>query len=86
MEIIVKQLKQGNNVIFPQTSAEAVIAKSQGQVITLDKIVSKKTIITVNNKQHIILAGHNDQQINFGDDFEADDTDNKNIKLKWNEI
>lgn len=86
MEIIVKQLKQGNNVIFPQTSAEAVIAKSQGQVITLDKIVSKKTIITVNNKQHIVLVGHNDQQINFGDDFEADDTDNKNIKLKWNEI
>lgn len=86
MEIIVKQLKQGDNIIFPQTSAEAVIAKSQGQVITLDKIVSKKTIITVNNKQHIILGGHNDQQINFGDDFEADDTDNKNIKLKWNEI
>ena len=85
MEIIVKQLKQNGNVIFPQTSAEAVVAKSQGEIITLDKFINKKTSVIVNNKNYITVTGHTDQVIKFGDDFEADDIDNT-IKLKWNEI
>lgn len=85
MEVIVKQLKQSGVVIFPQTSAEAVVAKSQGEIITLDKFINKKTSIIVNNKNYTTITGHSDQIVKFGDDFEADETDNT-IKLKWNEI
>ena len=42
-------------------------------------------IITVNNKPYINIEGHQNQEIKFGDDFEADETD-KNIKLKWNNL
>lgn len=85
MEIILKQLKENGKVIFPQTSAEAVVVKSKGEVITLDTFINKKTIITVNNKPYINIEGHQNQEIKFGDDFEADEIDN-NIKLKWNNL
>lgn len=42
MSILIKQLKQNNQVLFPQTAAEAVLVKRGTTVITLDQILSLK--------------------------------------------
>lgn len=137
MIITVKQLKQNEQIIAPQTIAKAVLVEQQGKIITLDKVLEQNTIITPDNsglkveqREQIILThsnvitantnpqrlliaydsnGHittaipsgkttisvqntpviesdstNDQDLNFGDDFEID---NKNtINLKFNNI
>ena len=42
MIITVKQLRQNNQVFAPQTVAEAVLVKTDTQVITLDKMLNRK--------------------------------------------
>lgn len=48
MILTVKQLKQNNQIIVPQTIAEAVLVKQNNTVITLDTVLKNKqnTIIT----------------------------------------
>lgn len=42
MKATIKQLTKNNIVLFPQTSAEAVLVKRGDQVLTLDRILSLK--------------------------------------------
>lgn len=42
MGVIIKQLSQNSKIIFPQTSAEAVLVKKGQQVVTLDKALQFK--------------------------------------------
>lgn len=42
MGVIIKQLSQNSKIIFPQTSAEAVLVKKGQQVMTLDKVLQFK--------------------------------------------
>lgn len=42
MEILVKQLKQNNQIIVPQTTAEAVLIKHDSQVKRLDQVLACK--------------------------------------------
>ena len=42
MSISIKQLKQNNQVLFPQTSAEAVLVKRGSNIITLDQFLQLK--------------------------------------------
>ena len=84
MEIQIKQLKQQGNVIFPQTSAEAVIVKSQEGTVTLNKFINKTTSVIVNGVTYKVLGGYTNQNLKFGSDFKADDSDG--IQLKWNKI
>lgn len=48
MELIIKQLKQNEQIFVPQTTSEAVLVKDGEQIITLDKMLDKKleSIIT----------------------------------------
>lgn len=81
MEIILKKLKENDSTIFPITSAEAILIKNDNsEVITLDKYLSKKTKIVVNELDYKEITGSEDQELKFSDDFETDDT---GIKLKW---
>lgn len=84
MAIFIKQLKNQGQIIFPQTSAEAVVLKSQGDTITLDKFVNKETTITVDDTIYTVISGHNNQVIKLGSDFKVDEKDG--IVLKWNNI
>lgn len=84
MAIFIKQLKDQGQTIFPQTSAEAVVLKSQGDIITLDKFVNKETTITVDDTIYTVISGHNNQVIKLGSDFKVDEKDG--IVLKWNNI
>ena len=84
MAIFIKQLKDQGQTIFPQTSAEAVVLKSQGDIITLDKFVNKETTITVDDTIYTVISGHNNQVIKLGSDFKVDEKDG--IILKWNNI
>ena len=84
MAIFIKQLKDQGQTIFPQTSAEAVVLKSQGDIITLDKFVNKETTITVGDTIYTVISGHNNQVIKLGSDFKVDEKDR--IILKWNNI
>lgn len=85
MNISIKQLKEGQNVIFPQTSAEAVLIKSNQKVVTLDKYIDKKIDVLINGTLYSTITGCENQQIKFGDDFKVDE-DNNCIKLTWNGI
>lgn len=84
MAIFIKQLKDQGKTIFPQTSAEAVVLKSQGDIITLDKFVNKETTITVDDTIYTVISGHSNQVIKLGSDFKVDEKDG--IVLKWNNI
>lgn len=42
MKIEIKQLQQNKKILFPQTSAEAVLVKKGSTVITLDKMLNLK--------------------------------------------
>lgn len=42
MEYSIKQLSQNSQAFFPQTSAEAVLIKDNGEITTLDKFLQKK--------------------------------------------
>lgn len=42
MDLIIKQLKQNNQIFVPRTTAEAVLVKSNDQVQRLDKVLDKK--------------------------------------------
>ena len=42
MELTIKQLKQHDQIFVPQTTAEAVLVKDGGEVITLDNILKRK--------------------------------------------
>ncbi len=42
MEILIKQLKQNNQIFVPQTTAEAVLVKHNNITITLDKALERK--------------------------------------------
>lgn len=42
MELLIKQLKQNNQIFVPQTTAEAVLVKDSNRIITLDKALNKK--------------------------------------------
>lgn len=83
MNVEIKQISENKKIIFPQTSAEAVLVKDNGKIITLDKRLNKKTIIVVNGNTYKTISGSANQQINFGNDFEVN---NDNIGLKWNNI
>lgn len=43
MELAIKQLEQHSQIFVPQTTAEAVLVKDGEEVITLDKMLDKKT-------------------------------------------
>lgn len=85
MSIYIKQIKENQQIIFPQTSAEAVLVKSNNSVITLDTYLKKKTTVIVNNETYQTIAGSEDQTIKLSDDF-AVDKENNSIKLTWNGI
>lgn len=42
MELPIKQLKQNSQIFVPQTVAEAVLVKDNGQVITLNTLLERK--------------------------------------------
>ncbi len=42
----IKQLKQNGQIFVPQTTAEAVLVKDGEEVITLDKFLTRPTVIT----------------------------------------
>ena len=83
MNIHIKQIKEGQQIIFPQTSAEAVLINSNQKVITLNDFVNKKTTINVNGKIYSTISGHEDQHVKLSDDFSIDNETNS-IKLTWN--
>lgn len=47
MILTVKQLQQNKEIIVPQTIAEAVLIKNNGNVITLDKALSHKQDVLI---------------------------------------
>ena len=51
MELCIKQLKQGSQIIVPQTTAEAVLVKTNNGVLRLDQVLETKsnTIIIPEN-------------------------------------
>ena len=42
MELIIKQLKQNNQIIVPRTTAEAVLVNTNSQVQRLDQVLDRK--------------------------------------------
>ena len=42
MNLVIKQLKQNNQIFAPQTTAEAVLVKCNNQVQRLDQVLDKK--------------------------------------------
>lgn len=87
MEMIIKQLRQGSQIIVPQTTAEAVLVKHQGNVIRLDQALEMKSgplSILVNGEQYITRNNKGEDILKLGDDFVKDD--DNNIKLNWNNI
>lgn len=55
MKILLKQLHQGNTIVFPQTSAESVLVKAPGRILTLDKVLSSK-IDTIETQEDSSLS------------------------------
>lgn len=47
MEIILKQLKKSGKIIFPQTSAEAVLVKQNNNIVTLNKALESKQNVII---------------------------------------
>lgn len=70
MELIIKQLKQDNKVIIPQTTAEAVLVKNNKEIITLDRVLNKKLetittpagsgLTTINDGTRVIITHANE--------------------------
>lgn len=83
MNIQIEQLKKNQQIIFPQTSSEAVLLKSSNQtIITLDKVINKK--IMVDDKVYTTINENSETLMNLGDDFEID-SQNK-IQIKFNNL
>lgn len=83
MIIQIKQIKENQQIIFPQTSAEAVLVKNPNKtIITLDKVLNKKVIV---DEQVYTTVNQNDEVLmNLGDDFKID-SENK-IQIKFNNL
>lgn len=86
MELEIKQLKQGNQIIVPQTTAEAVLVKTDSQqIIRLDQALSSKSgiIITPDNSGLTISNKNGKVEINHSTII-APNKDFKSLKVKYN--
>lgn len=75
MVLTVKQLKQNNQIIVPQTIAEAVLVKQNNAVITLDTALKNKqnTIITPNDSGLIQYEQNNSVILTHSNNITAND-------------
>ena len=83
----IKQLKQGNQIIVPQTTAEAVLVKENGRVVLLSDVLQRKSgplKILINGEQYITRDEEGNDTLKLGDDFTTDN--DNNVVLNWNNV
>ena len=76
MELPIKQLKQNSQIFVPQTVAEAVLVKDNGQVITLNTLLERKLeqIITPANSGLIAYPQGKSVVLSHSNSISANDT------------
>lgn len=66
MNIKVTQLNQNSQLIFPQTSAEAVLVKQGSVILTLDKVLNRKSgIIITPDNSGLNIEQNNDNTVSI---------------------
>ena len=74
MILTIKQLKQGETTIAPQTVAEAVLVKQGSTIITLDKIINKKIDNVTSTEELTVTRKGNDIDITHTNQIQPTDT------------
>ena len=75
MLIQLKQLKQKGQIIFPQTTSEAVLVKTGGTIVTLDKVLHNKIdTITSNDSNLTISKQGSEVSINHSSEIDPNNT------------
>ncbi len=83
----IKQLKQGSQIIVPQTTAEAVLVKENGKVVLLSDVLQRKSgplKIIINGTEYITRDDSGNDTLKLGDDFTTDN--DNNVVLNWNTL
>ena len=74
MILTIKQLKQGETTIAPQTVAEAVLVKQGSTIITLDKVINKKIDNVTSTEELTVTRKGNDIDITHTNQIQPTDT------------
>lgn len=74
MILTIKQLKQGETIIAPQTVAEAVLVKQGSTIITLDKVINKKIDNVTSTEELTVTRKGNDIDITHTNQIQSTDT------------